>query len=103
DPVLHDLVVERLGVGDQVARGSPEGLVRETRRMLFAAEFKRRQAAPVLKVTPKAFGSGWRFPLAQRFGRRRRRAAAEGARRSWRDVENGGEEAAGNRHRLDER
>ena len=75
DPVLRDLVVERLGVGEQVAHGSPDALVRETRRMLFAAEFKRRQAAPVLKVTPKAFGSGWRFPIAQRFGRGDARAA----------------------------
>jgi len=53
-----------------VARGSAEALARDVRRMLFASEFKRRQAAPVLKVTPKAFGVGWRFPIAQRFGRR---------------------------------
>jgi NAD+ synthase (glutamine-hydrolysing) len=70
DRVLHDLVVERLGVKEQVARGSPESLVRDVRRMLLGAEYKRRQAAPVLKVTPKAFGIGWRFPIAQRFGRR---------------------------------
>ncbi len=70
DRVLHDLVVERLGVKEQSARGSAPGVVRDVRRMLFASEYKRRQAAPVLKVTPKAFGSGWRFPIAQRFGRR---------------------------------
>jgi NAD+ synthetase len=70
DRALHDLVVERLGVKDQIARGSSEGLVREVRRMLFASEYKRRQSAPVLKVTPKAFGSGWRYPIAHRFGRR---------------------------------
>lgn len=70
DKVLRDLVVERLGVADQVARGTPEGLARDVRRLLFGAEFKRRQSAPVLKVTPKAFGAGWRFPIAQRFGRR---------------------------------
>jgi len=70
DKVLRDLVVDRLGVAEQVARGSPEGLVRDVRRLLFGAEFKRRQSAPVLKVTPKAFGAGWRFPIAQRFGRR---------------------------------
>jgi NAD+ synthetase len=70
DRVLHDLVVERLGVKEQVARGSAEGLVRDVRRMLLGSEYKRRQAAPVLKVTPKAFGAGWRFPIAHRFGRR---------------------------------
>jgi NAD+ synthetase len=71
DRVLQDLVVERLGLKEQVARGSAEGLVREVRGLLLGAEFKRRQAPPVLKVTPKAFGSGWRFPIAHRFGRRR--------------------------------
>jgi NH3-dependent NAD+ synthetase len=70
DAVLRNLVVDRLSVADQVARGAPEGLVRDVRRMLFGAEFKRRQSAPVLKVTPKAFGAGWRFPIAQRFGKR---------------------------------
>jgi NAD+ synthase (glutamine-hydrolysing) len=30
------------------------------------AEFKRRQAAPGLKVTDRAFGSGWRMPVASR-------------------------------------
>jgi NAD+ synthase (glutamine-hydrolysing) len=32
--------------------------------LLRRAEFKRRQAAPVLKVSPRAFGSGWRMPIA---------------------------------------
>lgn len=68
DPVLRDLVVERRGLAEQVARGTSEALAREVRRLLLRSEFKRRQAAPVLKVTPKAFGSGWRHPLAQRFG-----------------------------------
>ncbi len=68
DPVLRDLVVERRGIAEQVARGTPESLAREMRRLLLKSEFKRKQGAPVLKVTPKAFGSGWRHPLAQRFG-----------------------------------
>jgi NH3-dependent NAD+ synthetase len=70
DRVLQDLVVERRTLQEQIARGTPPALVHDVRRLLFAAEFKRRQSAPVLKVTPKAFGSGWRFPIAQRFGRR---------------------------------
>jgi hypothetical protein len=32
--------------------------------LLQRAEFKRRQAAPVLKVSSQAFGSGWRMPIA---------------------------------------
>ncbi|MSR45473.1 MAG: NAD+ synthase [Planctomycetes bacterium] len=68
DRVLHDLVVERRGVVEQGLRGGGEPLAREVRRLLFKSEFKRKQAAPVLKVTPKAFGAGWRHPIAHRFG-----------------------------------
>ena len=68
DPVLHDLVVERSEIRQLVMQGTPEPLARDVRRMLFRSEFKRRQAAPVLKVTPKAFGPGWRHPIAHRFG-----------------------------------
>ena len=35
------------------------------RRMLDRAEYKRRQAAPVLKVSPRAFGMGRRSPIAR--------------------------------------
>jgi NAD+ synthetase len=42
-------------------------LVRRTVRMVNAAEYKRQQAPPTLKVTAKAFGMGRRFPIAQKF------------------------------------
>ncbi len=42
-------------------------LVRRTIRMVNAAEYKRQQAPPTLKVTAKAFGMGRRFPIAQKF------------------------------------
>ncbi len=45
---------------------APE-LVREVVRLVDHNEYKRQQAAPGLKVTSKAFGMGWRFPIAQRF------------------------------------
>jgi hypothetical protein len=41
--------------------------VRRTVRMVNAAEYKRQQAPPTLKVTAKAFGMGRRFPIAQKF------------------------------------
>jgi hypothetical protein len=34
-------------------------------RLVRISEFKRKQAAPVLKVTPRAFGTGWRMPIAR--------------------------------------
>jgi NAD+ synthetase len=42
-------------------------LVRRTLRMVNAAEYKRQQAPPTLKVTAKAFGMGRRYPIAQKF------------------------------------
>jgi len=67
-PVLDDIlaayVEERLPFDAIVARGHPPELVRRVLRMVVQSEYKRRQAAPVLKVSAKAFGEGRRFPMA---------------------------------------
>jgi NAD+ synthase/NAD+ synthase (glutamine-hydrolysing) len=47
--------------------GIPEKLVRDIVRMVDRNEYKRQQAAPGLRITPKAFGVGRRFPIAHRF------------------------------------
>jgi NAD+ synthase/NAD+ synthase (glutamine-hydrolysing) len=47
----------------------PIEVVREVTRMVERNEYKRKQAAPGLRVTSKAFGVGRRFPIAQRFSR----------------------------------
>lgn len=47
--------------------GLPERLVRDVIRMVDRNEYKRQQAAPGLRITPKAFGVGRRFPIAHRF------------------------------------
>ena len=47
------------------ARGFEEQTVRRVLRLVRAAEFKRKQAAPVLKVTSRAFGTGWRMPIVR--------------------------------------
>jgi NAD+ synthase (glutamine-hydrolysing) len=39
--------------------------VRQVLHLVRISEFKRKQAAPVLKVTPRAFGTGWRMPIAR--------------------------------------
>jgi NAD+ synthase (glutamine-hydrolysing) len=64
DAILQAYVEERLPLDAIVARGHPEETVRRVLRMVVASEYKRRQAAPVLKVTEKAFGEGRRFPIA---------------------------------------
>jgi NAD+ synthase (glutamine-hydrolysing) len=64
DDILAAYVEERLPIEAIVARGHPEELVRRVLRMVVASEYKRRQAAPVLKVSEKAFGEGRRLPIA---------------------------------------
>ncbi len=60
--VEQDMTAERI-----VAEGGDAKTVVEIVRMTDASEYKRKQAAPVLKVTARAFGSGRRMPIAQRY------------------------------------
>jgi NAD+ synthetase len=64
DRVLAGHVEEHLGTGALVERGLPEDLVRRVLKLVVGSEYKRRQAAPALRVTARAFGEGWRFPIA---------------------------------------
>ncbi len=63
DDILAAYIEERLPFEAIAARHEPE-TVRRVLRMIIASEYKRRQAAPVLKVTAKAFGEGRRLPIA---------------------------------------
>lgn len=65
DPIL-EAYVERYETPEQIAavRGYPLDLVRQVVRLVERSEYKRQQAAPVLKVTSKSFGTGRRFPIA---------------------------------------
>ena len=64
DALLKALIQERQSGPTLVAAGHDPALVERVERLLKRAEFKRRQAAPLLKVSPQAFGSGWRLPIA---------------------------------------
>ena len=65
DPIL-EAYVERYETPEQIAQahGFPLELVRQVVRLVERSEYKRQQAAPVLKVTSKSFGMGRRFPIA---------------------------------------
>jgi NAD+ synthase (glutamine-hydrolysing) len=67
DAILQAWVVENRSAAEIAARGFDPVLVRSVLRMVEGAEYKRRQAPPVLKVSPKAFGTGRRIPIARRF------------------------------------
>ncbi|MHC4982860.1 MAG: NAD+ synthase [Planctomycetota bacterium] len=69
---LLDEILARYIEADQtaeaiIAAGFDAGEVRRVVRMVDLAEYKRRQAAPVLKVTSRAFGAGRRMPIAQKY------------------------------------
>jgi NAD+ synthase (glutamine-hydrolysing) len=69
DPIL-EAYVERYTSAEQIAveRKVDVGLVRQVLRLVERCEYKRQQAAPVLKVTEKSFGTGRRFPIAIEVG-----------------------------------
>ncbi|MEM6910061.1 MAG: NAD+ synthase [Verrucomicrobiota bacterium] len=75
DEILEWLVEQQASVAQTVEAGLEEELVRWVARKVEQNEWKRRQAAPGLRVTSKAFGMGRRIPLAQRFGREASSAA----------------------------
>lgn len=66
DPILERLVELRRSAADIVAEGYDAATVRNVLRLVCGAEFKRRQAPPGIKVTDRAFGTGWRMPVAAR-------------------------------------
>jgi NAD+ synthase (glutamine-hydrolysing) len=65
DPIL-EAYVERYEPPEKIAqeRGFDPDVVRQVVRLVERSEYKRQQAAPVLKVTKKSFGTGRRFPIA---------------------------------------
>jgi len=65
DPIV-EAYVERYETPESIAaeRGFPLDLVQQVVRLIERSEYKRQQAAPVLKVTSKSFGMGRRFPIA---------------------------------------
>lgn len=64
DSVLRRFVEDHATPEELLAEGSDPALVERVWTLLRRAEFKRRQAPPVLKSTGQAFGSGWRMPIA---------------------------------------
>ena len=67
DDILNCLVEEEMRVSDIVSRGHPLETVKKVERLLYLAEYKRRQSAPGVKVTRKNFGRDRRYPIVNRF------------------------------------
>ncbi len=77
DDILACLVEHEMRVADIVARGYDVETVKKVERLLYIAEYKRRQSAPGVKVTRKNFGRDRRYPIVNRFRDAGREIAAK--------------------------
>ncbi len=67
DAILFRYVEEEKGAGEIIADGFDAATVVRVIKLVDRSEYKRRQAAPGLKVTSRAFGFGRRMPIAQNY------------------------------------
>jgi len=68
DRILEAYVERDEGREEMIAAGLPAETVDEVIRLVDRSEYKRRQAAPGIRITPKAFGKDRRLPITNRFG-----------------------------------
>ena len=67
DPVLEKLVAEDRPIAEVVAQSFPSDLVVRVARLVDAAEYKRRQSPPGIRISAKAFGKDRRMPITNRY------------------------------------
>jgi NAD+ synthase (glutamine-hydrolysing) len=67
DPIIEAYVEFDMGVDDMVGGGFERSIVERVVQMIDRNEYKRRQAAPGVKITPKAFGRDRRMPITNRY------------------------------------
>jgi NAD+ synthase len=67
DAILRGLIERQLSIAELVAEGMEQTVVERVARMVAAAEYKRRQSAPGVKITPMAFGRDRRWPITNRW------------------------------------
>jgi NAD+ synthase len=67
DGILNGLVEKEMRIADVIAAGYDPDTVKRVERLLYLAEYKRRQSAPGVKVGPKNFGRDRRYPIVNRF------------------------------------
>jgi NAD+ synthase (glutamine-hydrolysing) len=68
DRILEAYVERDEGREEMVAVGMPAAVVDDVIKLVDRSEYKRRQAAPGIRITPKAFGRDRRLPITNRFG-----------------------------------
>ncbi len=67
DDILSCLVENEMSLSEIIARGHAPEIVQKVERLLYISEYKRRQAAPGVKITSRSFGRDRRYPITNRF------------------------------------
>jgi len=67
DDILQRLIHHRESANQIIASGHEPVVVERVIQLVRKAEFKRRQAPPGIKITDRAFGTGWRMPIASKY------------------------------------
>ena len=67
DAILQGLVEDEASIADIVARGYDAAVVKRVEHLLYVAEYKRRQAAPGVKISRRHFGRDRRYPITNKF------------------------------------
>ncbi len=66
-PLVDEIIENRRSKQDLIKMGYPKKAVEDTYWRIRNAEYKRRQATPCIKITPKAFGIGWKMPIVNKY------------------------------------
>ncbi len=67
DPILEAFIEEDLSVNEIVARGFERDVIIRVLEMVKRNEYKRRQAPPGIRISKRAFGRDWRYPITSRY------------------------------------
>ena len=67
DDILDRIICQHQSISAIIAAGHDRPTVERVMKLVTRAEFKRRQAPPGIKITDRAFGTGWRMPIASRW------------------------------------
>jgi NAD+ synthetase len=66
-PLVDEIVENRRSKQELIKMGYPKEVVEDIYTRVRRAEYKRRQAPPCIKITPKAFGIGWKMPIVNQW------------------------------------
>ncbi len=66
-PLVDEIIENRRSKQELIEMGYPKEVVEDTYKRIRRAEYKRWQAPPCIKITPKAFGIGWKMPIVNKY------------------------------------